>query len=402
MFCEKCGAKNEKSSNFCEECGAPLKKVKNKKERKPMSKKTKMLVGGIGIAVVVIISFFVILSNLFTPEKEAKKYFEAVMNQDIDALYHYVDVKKSKLTTKKVFKEVMEEQLKDETDSKKVMNYKVTKVNKSLDGLYTGVTISYVLEGSSSSKEVTITLAKDKKNKLLFFDNWKVQNGVLKCVENNQLKVLAGSKVRIAGVELTKSDLNKKESTNKFDVYDLPAMFRSEYPVDVTLPFGFEIKTSFMPSSYGKVETIEFDEEDLSEKSKQEIIDAIKNNLETIYNGAIANKDFADMKSNFEYKDGDLSDLEDEYNDLKTSLSKRTKKLTKITFDTIELRDLDMNEDGMLELYFKASYDYEVKYQVGDEEKTSSDDSTMYAYMTFDFVDGYQLVDMDNLNYYFY
>ncbi len=402
MFCEKCGAKNEKSSKFCEECGAPLKKVKNEKTRKPMSKKTKMIVGGVVALVVVVIGIFFLLGSMFTPEKEAKKYFEAVMNQDIDALYRYVDVKKSKLTTKKVFKEVMEEELKDEVDSKKVINYKVTKVNKSLDGLYTGVTISYVLEGSSSSKETTITLAKDKKNKFLFFDNWKVQNGVLKCVENNQLKVLAGSKVKIAGVELTKSDLNKKESTKKFDVYDLPAMFRSEYPVVVTFPFGFEIKTSFMPSSYGKVETIEFDEDDLSEKSKKEMIDAVKKNLETIYNGAIANKTFADIKSNFEYKDADLSDLEDEYNDFKTSLSKRTRKLTKITFDTIELRDLDMNEDGMLELYFKASYDYEVKYKVGDEEKTSSDDSTMYSYMTFDFENGYQLVDIDNLNYYFY
>lgn len=405
MFCEKCGAKNEKSSKFCEACGEPLKKEKQKKEkqpRKPLSKKMKWMIGGITVFLVVVIAVFLILSNLCTPEREAKKYFEAMMNQEIDILYHYVDVKNSKLTSKKVFQEVMEEQLKEETDSKKVMNYKVTKVDKSLDGLYTGVTIRYVLEGSNTSNETTITLAKDKENKFLFFPNWKVQNGMFKCVENNQLKVMAGSKVKIAGVELTKSDLNKKDSSKEFDVYDLPAMFRTEYPVVVEFPFGFEIKTSFTPSSYSRVETIEFDEDDLSRESKDEMTKAIKKNLEIVYNGAIANKSFADIKSDFEYQDGDLKELEKEYNDFKESLNKRSRKLTKISFQDLEIRDLSITEDGMLQLYFKVSYDYEVKYQIGDEEKTSEDDSYMYSYMIFDYKNDYQLIDMNDLNYYFY
>lgn len=361
-----------------------------------------MIIGGVAASVVVIVGIFMLLGNMFTPEKEAKKYFEAVINQDVDTLYQYVDIKNSKLTTKKVFKEIMEESLEKNDDLKKVMNYKVTKVDKSLDGLYTGVTISYVLEGSNSSRDVTITLAKDKKNKFLFFDNWKIQNGDLKCVEDNQLKVIAGSKVKIAGVELTKSDLDKKNSNKEFDIYNLPAMFRSEYPVVVTFPFGFTVTTSFMPSSYSKLTTIEFDEEDLSEKSREAMTNTIKKNLETIYNGAIANKEFADIKANFEYKDANLEDLEEEYNDFKTSLNSRTRKLTKITFDDVEIRDIDVTEDGMLEIYFKVSYSYEAKYKIGDNEKTSKDDSYMYSYMTLDYEKDYQLVDFDNFNYYFY
>ena len=359
-----------------------------------------MVIGGLVVAVIAVIGIFLFLSSMFTPEKEAIKYFEAVMNRDFDKLYSYVDVKKSSLTTKKVFKEIMDEQ-EDDDNYKKLMNYKVTKTENSLDGLSTEVTISYVLEGSSSSSEKTITLAKDKKKKFLFFDNWKIQNSTLECIENTKLEVLAGSKVEIAGVELKKSDLNTQESTSENDVYNLPAMFKTEYPVEVEFPYGFEIETSFTPSSYYATKRIDVDEDTLSAESKQVIINAIKKNLTTIYNAAIANKEFSAIKSEFEYTGSDLSDLESEYTSFKTSLNNRTRKLTKITFDDVEIRSLS-TDDGMLEVYFKANCDYEVKYKSGDTDKTSSSDSYMYSYMTFDYNNTYQLVDIDNFKYYFY
>lgn len=403
MICENCGTKNDISSKFCESCGSALKapvQPVQAKEKKPLSKQTKMVIGGLVVAVIAVIGIFLFLSSMFTPEKEATKYFEAVMNRDFDKLYSYVDVKKSSLTTKKVFKEIMDEQ-EDDDNYKKLMNYKVTKTENSLDGLSIEVTISYVLEGSSSSSEKTITLAKDKKKKFLFFDNWKIQNSTLECIENTKLEVLAGSKVEIAGVELKKSNLNTQESTSEYDVYNLPAMFKTEYPVEVEFPYGFEIETSFTPSSYYATKRIDVDEDALSAESKQVIINAIKKNLTTIYNAAIANKEFSAIKSDFEYTGSDLSDLESEYTSFKTSLNNRTRKLTKITFDDVEIRSLS-TDDGMLEVNFRANCDYEVKYKSGDTDKTSSSDSYMYSYMTFDYNNTYQLVDIDNFKYYFY
>lgn len=409
MFCGECGAKNEKSSKFCEKCGKELEQPKEvvkkkvvKKEKKPLSKKNKIGIGVLVAVIVILVGIFGYGKMKYTPEEEALKYFEAVASSDLDVLYNYLDVKSSKFTSKKVFKELMKNQVDEDDDTPKIINYKVTDKTISADGLYANVKISYTVEGNNTSQTETITLIKGKGKKLLFFNDWQVQVKTVSTMENFDIKVLKGSTVSMAGIKLTKSELNNKKSTDKLDVYTIPVVFRAKYPVTVKLPLGFEVETSVYPSSYKKSETITVSEEDLSDKTKKEITNTITTNLKTIYESAIANKKFSDIKASFEYKGSDLKDLESQYDRFNTSLNSRTRKLTEIKFDDVEIRTIDITDEGYLEVYFKADYDYKTSYKIGNEEKTSSDDSYMYTTMTFDYQDGYKLTEVSSLNYYFY
>lgn len=398
MFCEKCGAKNEAQAKFCEECGQPINNQKKDKIKFKITKKM-AIIGGIVIAILIaLIASYLLVKKSLSPEKQAIKYFEAVVNQDVDALYKYIDAKNSGLTSKKVFKQIADL---DKNDKDEVINYKVVKTDKVGD-LYMTITIEYATKDSTRSNKAYINFVKDKNKKYFLFDNWKIQNNDIRTVEGNKLKVLAGSKVSIAGVELKKGDLNKKDSNKSFDVYDLPEMFKTKYPVKVSLPLGFDIETTITPSSYSKVETIEVDEDNLTDNAKKELQTAIKDNLKTIYESAIAKKSFNDIKSSFKNDSSDLKALEKSYTTFSKSLNDRTRKLTDIKFNEVVIRDLDITKDGQLEIYFKVSYDYTIKYNSGSEEKTETDDSYTYAYMDFNYDKGYKIVDFRNLNYYFY
>ena len=411
MFCQECGTKNEKGAKFCESCGAKLEsntnvpeKAENKKTtavKKPLSKKAKIGIGVLVILVVLCIGLFIYGKNTYKPEKEALRYFEAIVNRDIDKLYDYLDVKSTKFTSKKVLKELMKEELEDDDDTN-IINYKVGDTTISSDGLYAKVKINYTTKDSSESHEETITLTKGKKKKLLFFDDWKVQTNTIDVVENFDLKVLKGSEVTLANEKLTSTELNKKKSTDKFDVYTIPALFKTKYPVTVKFPLGFEVETSITPSSYTTSGTITVNADDLSDKTEEQLKTVVKDNLKTLYEGAIANKKFSDIKASFEYKNGDLSKLESRYDRFVTSLNGRTRKLTEIKFDDVEIRTVNITDEGYLEIYAKVSYDYKVTYKSGSEEKTNSDDSYSYFSMTFDYQDGYKLIETGSLNYYFY
>lgn len=405
MFCGECGTKNIEGAKFCENCGTKL--VKNVPKQKEsifsklakLSNKTKILIGVVAVLLLVVSGFFLYGKRRYTPEREALNYFKAVVNKDVDALYDFLEIKSSKFTTKEIFQEQMKEELEEELE---ILNYKVTDTVISPDGLNATVTIRYTVKGQMNGYDQKITLAKEKTKKMLFFDNWKVQIKTMNVIEDYELKVLKNSKVTVAGIELTKEELNKKESTDQFDVYTLPAVFHTKYSVVATLPLGFEIKTTIYPSSYSKSETIQVTEKNLSKEAKKAIVNAIDTNLNILYKSAIANKKFDEIKSNFDYEGGNSKKLEKSYDAFNESLNNRSRKLKEIKFNETEIRSLEITKEGYLEVYFKTNYDYKTSYKFGTTEKTSTNDSYMYTSMSFDYQDGYQLVLVDNLNYYFY
>ena len=162
------------------------------------------------------------------------------------------------------------------------------------------------------------------------------------------------------------------------------------------------IEEEVVPSSYYS-HTIKFSEDSLSASAKSKIIDVAKKSLTTVYTNAIGNKSFNDIKSNFEHKGINLKDLEEEYTELVNDLSSASNTLTSITFKDVSIYDIELNEDGYLEVEVKAKYDYTVKYKsFSDEEKTNEDSD--YSYMTVILAEDsgkYYLVDLDDLETYF-
>ena len=170
MYCGECGAKNKKGARFCEECGKPLEAVDEKVskaetsnskgrrprpvkkapvEKKPMSKKAKVGII-VGVIVAVIVVAFIVIGNMLTdPKKIATEYFEAITSYDADKMYAYLDVKESDFANKKIFKKIVDRQLKETKNVPKVTNYKVTSTEKSSSGLVMYVKINYTMEGST-------------------------------------------------------------------------------------------------------------------------------------------------------------------------------------------------------------------------------------------------------------
>lgn len=411
MFCGECGAKNKKTDAFCCECGAPLEHEENKETntaektvvpRQPMSKKNKIIIAIIVVVVVVLGVGYKIGSNLTSPKKIAKDYIQAVIDQDGEKLYKYIEIEgDTTFASKKMFADLLKSK-KDESD---IVNYKITDVKYGDGKLSAKVTFKYTTKNSSSEKTDTINLTKQKGNKYLIFDNWKISDFSADdlLVKDFELKVPKGAKVSFAGINVTDKYLSKDNSTSKLDVYVLPEVFSSKTIIKAQLSNGLEMEKEVTPSSYRDSYTLTFDEDNLNESSKEAIINKSKEVLTTIYTNAIAKKGFDEFKSSFEHNGLDLTKLSDSYKEFLEDLSGASRTLTSIEFTDMSIYDVSLNSDGYIEVEVRASFNYSIKYtSYNGEETTDEDDDYKYITLTYAYDNDFYLVDMDDLQYYFY
>ena len=411
MFCAECGKKNKNDSQFCEHCGHKLENEQTKKivKTKPqvsknsikreMSKKNKIILAIVAVIVAALAIIYFILNNMTKPSTIAEKFFNATMSYDAEAMYEYLDVVDSEFTTKEVFKKIIDS-IKDEDDMPTVVNYTVGKPVPSTDKLSTTVTITYVLKNSDKSKTLDVKLVKDKNKKWLMFDNWKVNVSGFDIVKDYEIKVMKGSKVKVEGIEVSSKYLDKKKSDESFDVYTMPAMYETNYNIVVTLPIGIDIEDK-MRVSEGNSYTYSLSLDNLTDEVKKKIQDSVKSSLQTLYDGAKDKKSFDDIKSSFEYKDADLSDLKDAYEKLVENISSDIT-LTSVTYNDVTLSRVSINSEGNLYVSTKVSYNYSLTYQSGEETKTNDSKDTDYVYLTFDYADDtFKLIDVSSLNTYF-
>lgn len=402
MFCAECGAKNKNTDAFCCECGAPLEQeeVKNnvvEKPRQPMSKKNKIIIAVIATVVIVLGIGYKVGSDYTNPKKVAEEYISALIKKDSDKLYKYLEIDGDKtFVTKKIFNDVVEKKL----TTSDVENYVITDVTYSDGDLTATVTFKYTEKGSSSERTSKVDLTKQKDKKFLIFDNWKVNDtgATSTIIEDYTVKVTKGSKLTYAGVKVTDKYKDKKNSTSSLDVYVLPQVFKVETTIKAVLPSGLEIEETVTPSTYYNTHTVSFDEDSLTEEAKEKIITSGKNFLTTVYENAMKETAFADIKSNFEHKGIDLADLETSYTNLVNDLKNASNKLTSIGFNTTSIYDIDLTDEGYLEVELRLNYDYSIKYtNYSDEEveHSDSDYDCMTVILTYD--DGkYYLVDLGN------
>ena len=390
MFCPECGKKNENGAQFCEHCGAKMaeesKVVLPKTPRKPMKKKTIVIISIVSALVVILVVGGIVLSSNFKPSKIAVNYFVALMNNDTDKIYDYINVPDSEFTTKKMFTEVVD------TEKEDLLNYKIVSEEKSTDGLSAQVKISYTLEGDKTPLTTTIYLVKDKKNKLLIFDNWKISDGSSLVEEDYDITVYKGATVKLEGVEVPEK--YKEESiSQRYDTYVIPAIFKGEYDAEVTLKNGLKTKSVLDTTGYDSSLT----DFELSENEEKELTSSIKDYVSKLYKAALEGKSFDDIKKDYEYKGSDLDELEKAYKSFASSI--KNSGLTKYSLKDVEISRYSINTEGYLYVTVNTEYDYTVKSYFSDETVDNDDEDT--AYLTFDYSDGFKLVDMTGLATYF-
>lgn len=412
MFCGECGTKNENGAQFCEKCGAKLEVEKAPKKTstktankesfstkvKTMSKKQKIVWGIVIVLVVALIIAYSVVSNKLSPKSIAKDYFLAAANMDAEKLYQYMEVEKSEFTSKSMFIKLFEEQY-DEDDVTKLANYSIGKVEKDASGLSATVTITYVESGDTDSDTLKVKLIKQKGKKYMIFDDWRIASDAMpmETIKDFKIKVLKGSKVTIEGKEVSSKYIDKEESNETYDVYKMPAMFTTKYNAVITLPMGFDVEETIRVSKYSSY-TYSLSEDNLSDEMKKQLTDLAKTGLQTLYDGAKDQKEFSEIKSSFDYKGADLTDLEKSYNSLKSSLANSG--LTSISFTEVTLSSFSSGDT--YRAYVRTKYNYSVTYTSGGETKThdSSDSDSMYVYFTYS--DGaFRVVNAGSMTTYF-
>ena len=404
MFCSECGTKNTNNDMFCSNCGAKLEQQATNtnssvpKVHKPMSKKTKIILIIVAVIAVILGVGYKVLSDITSPKTVAKEFINAVNSKNSDKLYNYLELEGDKtFVTKKLFKDV----LADSTLTTDIENYKITGVTYGEGKLTANVKFTYTSKKSSGDRTSSVTLAKEKGKKFLIFDNWKVSENLFtsSIVKELTLKVPKGSKVTYADIELADKYLDKDKSSD-YDVYVLPQVFSTKTKVVAKLKNGMKLTKEITPSTYYKSYTIEFDKYSMSDDEKDEIVDAAKDIISGLYNNAIEGKKYADIKSDYAKAS---KKLENQYNDFLADIENASNKLTSITFNSGSLYDVDLNDDGDIEVEVKLNYDYKIEYTSLGETKTS--EKSNYSYMTIVVAkdkDSYELVNIKELKTYFY
>lgn len=390
MFCPECGKKNAYDAKFCEFCGVKIaeesKVILPKKPKKPMKKKTKIIIIVVIVLVFVLGGGGLILSNNFKPSKIATEYFEALINNDTDKIYDYINIPENEFTTKEIFKKVVE------TEDADVVNYQMVSEEKSSDGLSAQVTFSYTVEGRQNPLTQTIYLVKDKKNKLLIFDNWKISDGSSLVEEDYEITTFKDATLKLEGVTVDKK-YKKDSDDSDYDTFVIPALFKGEYDVQMTLKNGLTTESTLDVGGYSSsLNTLE-----LSDKDEKSLENTIKEDVKKLYDSAIGNKSFSDIKGDFEYKDSDLSDLEDAYGSFARSI--QNNELKEYNLTSLDVDRISVTDDGYLYVTVNLEYKYTVKEYFSDDTVSKSDEDT--AYLTFDYNDGFKLVDMTSLATYF-
>lgn len=354
MKCRKCKTEVNKEDTFCLNCGYRLKS----KSRKFIS------------IFLIIIAIFLILLGCYeiieyknSPEQEALKYFKTIITNDVDKIYPYIDKYESSFVNKELLKEKNQK-------LEYVKNYKVEKIEE--NNGYTYVYINYDMDGINTSS--IIELSKKKK---FIFNTYEINSG--KVIKNVIFKVLKDSKITIDDKDITKYK-SDKDSDEYYDAYVMPYMLSGNYNIKATLPNGIEMDKEVTLNKEGTyiLSKVELDEDTLNMMK-----DTIRDTLNIMYENAINEKSYEDIKDNF---DTDLSTL---YSNVKRSLNKNIKS---INFDNIKITSSTLDEEG--KLLNQVLADYEFEYEVNDTSKKISRTLSIDIYFKYD--ESWQITDAKN------
>lgn len=405
MFCQECGAENQDDSVFCQNCGARLaapdmvktpevQKIQQKyvlpqqvyyqpkavhtAPGRPVSKKTKIIIGVIVLLCIVTAGLYNFAKMQFSPKKAAEQYFLDVMNAKWGDVYQDFDIKETKFITKDNFIKVQK--------GIKAVDYNTFKAGKAKyddNALGAGVVISYRLKGDSDNTEFKVDLSKQKGKKLLFFNTWKVNPSSY--LDNDfQIQVPKEAAVTFNGVKLN-SKYRSSESDEYYTCYSLPKLFKGKYRIDVTEENMNKIDRNVSTSDGN----FYVDQMTLKKTAVSDITKAGQDALQAIYKAGMAGQDFSTIADYFTEDQAARDQAESNYNDFKDEVkSDGGEGITKIDLHDFTGSVAYGMEEGDLNVSLDLSYNYDVTFNSTDwwtgdisSDTYSDSDSNSFTYV---------------------
>ena len=402
MYCGECGAKLKNNANFCGECGSKVPKEKKqvtkgtKKQHKPLTKQTKIILGVILVIVISFIIGFNILGHSLSASAVSKKYMEALKTSNSDELYETLNIEGDKrFASKEAFSKIYNN---DNNDLKGISS--ITLQNISYSGDKKSAVASYKVVKNDKEMNIIVNLTKNDKKKYLFFDTWTVSDDVLDMlditiVKDYTITVPSNSVVKIDDEDVTRNYINSEESKDGLDVYVIPNIFEGSYNISVVLPNKISVTEEKRISYYYDSYTFDLDLNDLSDEQKDNIGKYSADFIKSIYSNLISKKTFAELqKSNTAITDN----LKDTYDDLYSKIVK-SDSLSLLKFDVSDysITGIRVQRDGQLSVTIKYNYSYTTIVKHGDKTEEKNSKSNQNSTLIYDISDGsYKLTDLNS------
>ena len=417
MFCGQCGTKNEKGAAFCENCGAKLKEVpkeetkakkstskKVEKKKKDLSKNQKILIAVIAIVLVVSFGYYKSLEKKVSPETIVRNYLTAINNQDYETIYDMLDVSaSSEFVSKKAYKEALAKMIQSKDELGTINVGTVTYENGGLKAVVLFTSSKYKSNSIlGSDNSLKINLIKTSNKKYIFFNDWKIDDSTLitlDTVKNYYIKAPKDTKVTYGGVSVSdkyidSSKNGSKESTVVY--YKLPEVLKAETSVVAKLKDGTEVTGKVTPSSYNTMYTVSITKSNLSNSVQSKLLEAAKNDFNTIVKGLLEEKEFSNIKSNFSSKES-LDNFDSNYNYGLKNRKNSNYAISNYQLTDAEISSVAIGSNCLYEVRVSIDYKYDSKYKNDEEASTNDYDRTDYFTFYYTYEDGYKLVNMSNV-----
>lgn len=445
MFCPNCGTKNEDDAMFCAGCGmnfaqiketqneqpvqenvqpaqqnvqpaqenvqpaqenvqpqAQPKPVKEKKPRKPVSKKLIGLIAAGAAVIAAVIIFVAVGFSVSSCDKAAVKYVEALYSGDFGTVYNNIDVPEGEFMSKDMFIFACQNRPVYKSVSAEV--HELTELEKKLQEIEDQWNMSSGNEESSDQKKVNVdfsyyetdeeisssstpgksstdvSMVKADGKVMLFFPKWRVDNKQF-IAKDFTISVPKGYKLYLDGVEVAQKYLDNTEESDSYDTYRIDVIFKGQHKMRMTSEIYEDYEDTF---------SISYDEQTARYSQtgvKKEVLEQLGNkaieDVDTLYQKVIAETSFEEIGLDFSEDEDRRASLKKTWNSFTESQVKRSRgNLKKIEFSKTKA---SASRYSSTLVQVNVSFSYKATLDEGSDAKdVSADNRSVTLYYRYE------------------
>mgnify|MGYP003293274862 CR=1 FL=1 len=222
------------------------------------------------------------------------------------------------------------------------------------------------------------------------------------------IRTLKSFAVTVDGKKLTdkylaKADGNSDEGYNKnYAVYKIPALFKGSHDLkfksDIAETHDYNINITTSTSEY-----YSFIDPEVKKSVKKEMENKSKEIINTMYQSAIEDKNFSELKLEYKINEDAKDEIEDEYEDLMENVDK-TSYSWDISVKKLNIKEFKIsNESSYVNMgNIQVSHSFEMEYEgeflkkKNDKDEKETDTGKTYGRVQYEYIDGeWQITDIN-------